>query len=140
MIQTVRSTLVRGLGVAALAALTSACSTPASTPAAGATVPASIPASQRSFELAVACRTNDALADNIAAEQKGGPGAQLALVERIIILTEAGRASTAAGARDVAVARLDKDPAKVAELDRQVAAGVDKIRAERRSRTGKTDC
>jgi hypothetical protein len=109
------------------------CSTP--------TAPAAnVPAAQRAFELAVACKTNEALLDTDAAERSGGPGSSLAGVERIIILQEAGRPATAAGARDVYIGKLGNDKAKIEELDRNVASGVAKLRAERKARTGKESC
>lgn len=113
--------------------LVAGCSTP--------TGPAStVPAAQRAFELALACKTNEALLDTDAAERSGGPGASLAGIERIIILQEAGRPSTAAGARDVYIGKLGNDKAKIDELDRNVASGVAKLRSERKARTGKESC
>jgi len=108
-----------------------------STPTAPAT---NVPAAQRAFELAVACKTNEALLDTDAAERSGGPGSSLAGVERIIILQEAGRPATAAGARDVYIGKLGDDKARIEELDRNVASGVAKLRSERKARTGKEEC
>ena len=98
------------------------------------------PGAQRAFELAVACKTNEALLDTDAAERSGGPGSSLAGVERIIILQEAGRPATAAGARDVYIGKLGDDKARIEELDRNVASGVAKLRSERKARTGKEEC
>jgi hypothetical protein len=64
----------------------------------------------------------------------------LAAVERVIILTEAGRPASAAGARDAIVSKLGDDKARIADLDRMVAQGTEKLRAERKTRTGKTNC
>ena len=101
---------------------------------------ANAPAAERAYYLALECRTNEALADNEAAGRTGGAAAQLAAVERIIILTEAGRPASAAGARDAVVSRLGDDKAKIAEVDRMVAQGTEKLRADRKTRTGKPTC
>ena len=101
---------------------------------------ANAPAAERAYYLALECRTNEALADNEAAGRAGGAAAQLAAVERVIILTEAGRPSSAAGARDAIVSKLGDDKAKIADVDRMVAQGSEKLRAERKARTGKAQC
>lgn len=101
---------------------------------------ANAPAAERAYYLALECRTNEALMDNESAARTGGTSAQLAAVERTIILTEAGRPASAAGARDMVVGKLGNDAAKIAEFDRTVAAGVNKLRAERQARTGKPTC
>jgi hypothetical protein len=101
---------------------------------------ANAPAAERAYYLALECRTNEALADNEAAGRAGGAATQLAAVERVIILTEAGRPSSAAGARDAIVSKLGDDKAKIADVDRMVAQGSEKLRADRKARTGKAEC
>lgn len=127
------------LAGAAVAALISGCASHGAGTQARLTS-ANAPAAERAYYLALECRTNEALADNEAAGRVGGAAAQLAAVERVIILTEAGRPSSAAGARDAIVSKLGDDKAKIADLDRAVVQGTEKLRAERRARTGKAEC
>lgn len=124
---------------AATAAISAGCATQGSAKAPQITS-ANAPAAERAYYLALECRTNEALADNEMAGRTGGAAAQLAAVERVIILSEAGRPSSAAGARDVILGQLGNDQARIAELDRAVAQGTEKLRAERKARTGKATC
>lgn len=124
---------------AATAVLSAGCATQGSGKA-GQITAANAPAAERAYYLALECRTNEALADNEMAGRTGGAAAQLAAVERVIILTEAGRPSSAAGARDVILGRIGNDQARIADLDRAVAQGTEKLRAERKARTGKATC
>ena len=126
-------------GLSATLALVSGCATHGHG-AHSAITSANAPAAERAYYLALECRTNEALADNEAAGRAGGAAAQLAAVERVIILTEAGRPASAAGARDAIVSKLGDDKAKIADVDRMVAQGTEKLRADRKTRTGKTNC
>ena len=126
-------------GLSATLALVGGCATQGRGASAAITA-ANAPAAERAYYLALECRTNEALADNEAAGRAGGAASQLAAVERVIILTEAGRPASAAGARDAIVSKLGDDKAKIAELDRMVAQGTEKLRAERTKRTGKAGC
>jgi hypothetical protein len=139
MISSLSARLSLLAGLSATLALVGGCATqgrgaPATITAANA------PAAERAYYLALECRTNEALADNEAAGRAGGAASQLAAVERVIILTEAGRPASAAGARDAIVSKLGDDNARIAELDRMVAQGTEKLRAERNTRTGKAGC
>jgi hypothetical protein len=139
MISSLSARLSLLAGLTATLALVGGCATQGHS-AQSAITSANAPAAERAYYLALECRTNEALADNEAAGRAGGAAAQLAAVERVIILTEAGRPASAAGARDAIVSRLGDDKAKIADLDRMVAQGTEKLRADRKTRTGKTGC
>ncbi len=93
---------------------------------------------KRAMELAIQCKTDDAIAASRIASQSGGLGGALGDIERLVILREAGRDAQA----DTARATLLSTPGSVsaAELDKTTMQGVEQIRSDRAKRTGKRQC
>lgn len=93
---------------------------------------------KRAMELAIQCKTDDAIATSRIASQSGGLGGALGDMERLVILSEAGRTAQA----DAARATLLSGPGAVsaAELDKTTMQGVEQIRSDRAKRTGKRQC
>jgi len=93
---------------------------------------------KRAMELAIQCKTDDAIATSRIASQSGGLGGSLGDIERLVILREAGRDTQA----DAARATLLSTPGSVsaAELDKTTMQGVEQIRSDRAKRTGKRQC
>ena len=91
-------------------------------------------------ELAIDCQTDKALAALDRADQGGGLAANIADLERVVILRDAGRTSEAAAAMAERNARAGADTKARAEADEAVSKSLDKLRAERQKRTGSPVC
>jgi hypothetical protein len=91
-------------------------------------------------ELAIDCQTDKALAALDRAGQGGGLAANLADLEHVVILRDAGRASEAAAAMAERNARAGADAEARAEADQAVSKSLDELRAERQKRTGSPIC
>jgi len=91
-------------------------------------------------ELAIACKTDEALAALDRAEAGGGLGSYLAGLERVGILRDAGRSSEA----DVALLRyLERPEAEStnrSETEQSIDEFVSKLREARREETGQAAC
>jgi hypothetical protein len=115
--------------LAAASALISACGTIGDTDAV-----------KDASELAIDCKTDAALAAVDRASQGGGLGANIADLQRVVILRDAGRTSEA----DIAMAernqRAGADAKAADEADQAVAESMEEIRAERQKRTGRRTC
>jgi len=90
--------------------------------------------------LAIACRTDQALMAVDRAARGGGLGANIADLQRVIILRDAGRISEADTAMAERNARVGADAEAVAEADRAVAKSVEELRAEREKQAGRRTC
>jgi hypothetical protein len=91
-------------------------------------------------ELAIACQTDQALIAVDRAARGGGLGANIADLQRVVILRDAGRTSEAAAAMAERNARVGADAEAAAEAERAVSQSLADLRAERRKRTGRGTC
>ena len=91
-------------------------------------------------ELAIDCQTGKALAALDRADQGGGLAANIADLERVVILRDAGRTSEATAAMAERNARAGADAKDRAEAEQAVAKSLDDLRAERQKRTGSPVC
>ena len=91
-------------------------------------------------ELAIHCRTDEALAALDQAQQGGGLGEYLSYLERVGILRDAGRLAEADEALAAYMAlpeTASSDPEKTAQ---SIQEFIDKLRKERKERTGSATC
>ena len=91
-------------------------------------------------ELAIACKTDDALRAVDRAASGGGLGAGIAALQRVVILRDAGRMSGAAEAMAERNAHAGADAESAAEAERAVSQSLDDLRAERERQTGRRTC
>lgn len=91
-------------------------------------------------ELAVSCRTEDALAAVDRAAARGGFSSYLAELERVVFLRDAGRTSEADAALAERNRRAEADAQDMAEADQAVAESVKELRDERERKLGKRLC
>ncbi len=95
---------------------------------------------KKANELAIACETDQALKAVDRAARGGGLGAQIADLQRVVILRDAGRMSEAAAAMAERNARAGADAEAAAEAERAVSESLEDLRAERQKRTGRRSC
>lgn len=90
------------------------------------------------YELAIDCRTDQALQAAGRATQGGGLASRLADYQKVAILREAGRTAAA----DAALRQLDADADAETrtEAEDAIADNVKGIRDERQKRTGQASC
>ena len=91
-------------------------------------------------ELAIACKTDQALTAVDRAAQGGGLGANIADLQRVVILRDAGRTSEASAAMAERNARAGADAEAAAEAERAVTKSLEELRTERQKRTGRRTC
>lgn len=91
-------------------------------------------------ELATACETDEALVAVDRAERGGGLGANIADLQRVVILRDAGRTSEATAAMAERNARAGADAEAAAEAERAVSRSLEDLRAEREKQTGRRVC
>ncbi len=91
-------------------------------------------------ELAIACKTNEALAAVDRASGGGGLGASISDLQRVVILRDVGRMSEANAAMAERNKRSGVDAKAAAEAEEAVAKSMGEIRAERQKRTGRRTC
>lgn len=91
-------------------------------------------------DLAVACKTNDALAAAERAQGGGGLGAALAGLERIVILRDVGRTQEAASLLAAHNQRVKASAADAAKTESDINKSVEALRDERMKKTGKRTC
>jgi hypothetical protein len=91
-------------------------------------------------ELAIDCETDKALIVVDRAAGSGGLSANIAELQRVVILRDAGRMSEA----DAALAERNKDAGAdaqaAAEAVRALSESLEELRAERKKRTGRRTC
>jgi len=86
--------------------------------------------------LAIACETAQALAAVDRAAQDGGLGANVADLQRVVILRDAGCLSEA----DTAMAERNVYAEARAQAERSVSKSLDDLRAERQKQNGRRVC
>jgi hypothetical protein len=91
-------------------------------------------------DLAVDCRPDEALALLARAQEGGGFSSYMADLEKVGILRDAGREAEAQAAFEAYKARLEVDAANAAEAEQGVQEFVEKLREERRERSGSATC
>lgn len=91
-------------------------------------------------ELAIACKTNEALAAVDRASGGGGLGASIGDLQRVVILRDAGRVSGADAAMAERNRRWNVDAKNAAEAEEAVAKSMEEMRVERQKRTGRRTC
>ena len=91
-------------------------------------------------ELAIDCKTDEALAAVDRASQGGGLGAGIADLLRVAILRDAGRSEEADAAMALRNERWKVDDENAAEAEKSVVKTVSEIRSERQKRTGEITC
>lgn len=91
-------------------------------------------------ELAVQCRTDEALATLDRVAQGGGLGATIGDLLRVVILRDAGRTAEADAAMAERNERAGADAQDAAEAEASVQKSLEELRAERRKRTGRSTC
>lgn len=91
-------------------------------------------------ELAISCRTDEALA--LAARTANGQtlAGGLAELQRVVFLRDAGRLAEADRALDARNRRVKADAVARAETERALESSLSELRAERRKRTGQSHC
>ena len=89
-------------------------------------------------KLAIGCETDKALAAVDRAAQGGGLGANLADLQQVVILRDAGRTAEANAAMAERNARAGAEAA--AEAERAVSQSLDDLRAEREKQTWQRVC
>ncbi len=91
-------------------------------------------------DLAIDCRTDEALAALDKAEQSGGLSKYLAGLERVGILRDAGRDDQAARALAAYKAQPEVASSDDAEIERSLDKFVADLRDERREKSGSATC
>lgn len=99
-----------------------------------------ISAVKEANELAIECKTEEALAAVDRAVQSGGLAGALGDLQRVVILKDAGRTAEADAAMAERNKRWKVDAQNAAEAEQAVAKSVEEIRAERQKRTGYRTC
>jgi hypothetical protein len=89
-------------------------------------------------ELVIACNTDEALRAVDRAARGGGLGANIADLQRVVILHDAGRRSEADAALAARSARAEANAEARAEAERAVSKSLSQLRAERQQRTGRS--
>jgi hypothetical protein len=91
-------------------------------------------------ELAIACRTDEAL--GMAAQTADGQtlAGGIAELQRVVFLRDAGRIAEADRALEARNRRVDADAAARAETEQSVQKSLAELREERRARTGRAVC
>lgn len=91
-------------------------------------------------ELAIACKTNEALVAVERASGGGGLGASIGDLQRVVILRDTGRMSEANAAMAERNKRWGVDAKAAAEAEEAVAKSMVEMRAERQKRSGRRSC
>lgn len=101
---------------------------------------AEIGAVREANELAITCKTDEALASVNRAVQDGGLGASIGDLQRVVILRDVGRTAEATAAMVERNMRWNAEAKNVAEAEDAVTASMEELRAERQERTGHRTC
>ncbi len=91
-------------------------------------------------ELAIACRTDEALALTAQTTEAQTLAGGIAELQRIVFLRDAGRFAEADRLLDARNQRLGADAQDKAETESAIEDSLADLRAERRSRTGQSVC
>jgi hypothetical protein len=95
---------------------------------------------KQAAELAIDCKTREALAAVDRASQGGGLSSNIADLQRVVILRDAGRMSEADAAMAARNKRAGADAKAAAEAEQSVANAIEQLRAERMKQTGRSTC
>lgn len=95
---------------------------------------------EQAYELAIDCKTDQALQAADRAAKGGGLAAELANYQKVAILREAGRTTEADSALQELDAKAEADAESAAEAEDAVSDNVEGIRDEREKRTGTRRC
>lgn len=90
--------------------------------------------------LAIECKTDQALAALDRAEQGGGLGTYLAELERVVFLRDVGRDAEAEKALAAYLSKPEAADTDPAELEQSIQDSLNKLREERRKKTGQDTC
>lgn len=91
-------------------------------------------------ELAIECRTDEALAAVVKAEEGGGLSSYIADLQKVVILQDAGRMAEAEAAMAERNKRAEASPEDAKEAEDAVAESLAELRAEREKKTGSASC
>ena len=91
-------------------------------------------------ELAIECRTDEALAAVIKAEEGGGLSSYIADLQKVVILQDAGRMAEAEAAMAERNKRAEASAEDAKEAEDAVAETLAELRAEREKKTGSASC
>jgi hypothetical protein len=91
-------------------------------------------------ELAIECRTDEALAAVEQAEQGGGLSSYIADLQKVVILRDAGRMAEADAAMAARNKRAEATTEEAAEAEEAVQESLGELRAEREKKTGSATC
>ncbi|MDW4500554.1 hypothetical protein R5H30_21380 [Sulfitobacter sp. D35] len=91
-------------------------------------------------ELAISCRTEEALAASTQASSGETLARELAELQKVVILRDAGRLEEADRALDLRNQRVKADAQTRAETEQAVEQSVADLRAQRTDRTGQPLC
>ena len=91
-------------------------------------------------ELAIECRTDEALAAVVKAEEGGGLSSYIADLQKVVILQDAGRMAEAEAAMAERNKRAEASPEDAKEAEDAVAESLAELRAEREKQTGSATC
>ena len=91
-------------------------------------------------ELAIECRTDEALAAVEQAEQGGGLSSYIADLQKVVILRDAGRMAEADAAMAARNKRAEATTEEAAEAEEAVQESLADLRAEREKKTGSATC
>ena len=91
-------------------------------------------------ELAIECRTDEALAAAEQAAQGGGLGSYVADLQKVVILRDAGRMAEADAAMAARNKRAEATAEEAAEAEQAVQESLAELRAEREKKTGSATC
>lgn len=91
-------------------------------------------------DLAIACKTTDALAAAERAQGGGGLGGVMAGLERIVILRDVGRNQEAATLLAARNQRLKASAGDAAKAESDINKAVEALRDDRMKKTGKRTC
>lgn len=89
---------------------------------------------------AIACETEAAFDALDRAAQAGGMMAEVAGLERVVLLRDAGRMDEAAAALEARNARAAADEAARAEAEAAIEESLEALRDERQAQTGRRTC
>lgn len=91
-------------------------------------------------DLAIDCRTDEALAALDQAQQGGGLGKYLSYLERVGILRDAGRMAEADKALEAYLALPEAESSDPDKIEKSVQEFIEKMHKERKERTGSPSC
>lgn len=92
------------------------------------------------YELAIECETEAALRAVDRAAGSGGLSGNIAGLQRVVILRDAGRTREASAALAERNARVNADAEGVAKAEKAITESIEKLRTERMQKSGRRTC